>query len=205
MAGLGTPCLVVDVTRGQSLPADGYGAVVVTGSPSMVTERQDWSEATAVWLRQQPEEMPMLGVCYGHQLLAHAFGGVVGDNPAGRQIGTIEVTLTAAGGDHLTAQLPTCFKAQASHYQSVLALPPGAQAIASSPRDPNHIIRFRPRVWGVQFHPEWTQDITQGYLLARRQMIEQEGQNVDELLATTAQSTSAAAMLRQFASLSTID
>ena len=41
----------------------------------------------------------MLGICYGHQLLAHALGGRVEDNPRGRHIGTVDVHLTDAAGD----------------------------------------------------------------------------------------------------------
>ena len=53
--GLDAPCRTVDVTRGEALPDSGFSAVVVTGSPVMVTERRDWSERTARWLRGDSE------------------------------------------------------------------------------------------------------------------------------------------------------
>jgi GMP synthase (glutamine-hydrolysing) len=98
LAGLGTDVdrtMVVDVYNGDILPAycDVCGAVI-TGSNAMVTDHHDWSERTAAWLRGAVErDIPTLGICYGHQLLAYALGGEVSDNPNGLEVGTVEVHL----------------------------------------------------------------------------------------------------------------
>ena len=78
--------VVANVERGDALPGrEGFAGVIVSGSAAMVTDRADWSERSAEWLREAAHEgLPLLGICYGHQLLAHALGGVVSYNPAGR-------------------------------------------------------------------------------------------------------------------------
>src|SRR5512143_3057996 len=89
--------LVVDVGKDSLFPSFvEISGIVITGSHAMVTEHQDWSERTALWLVKAVEhEIPILGICYGHQLLAYALGGEVGDNPHGREFGTVEVHLDA--------------------------------------------------------------------------------------------------------------
>lgn len=122
-AGLGRDeTVVLDVESGATLPSrDGFAGAIVTGSGAMVTERRDWSERSADWLREAAHAgLPLLGICYGHQLLAHALGGEVGDNPNGRVMGTVDVELLpAAGDDSLFAGLPSPIRAQATHLQSV--------------------------------------------------------------------------------------
>ncbi|HEU4662873.1 MAG TPA: glutamine amidotransferase, partial [Dokdonella sp.] len=146
--GLGLHRREVDVVRahaGERLPDPrAYAAAVVTGSPAMVSERLPWSENTAGWLRDAVAQgLPILGVCYGHQLLAHALGGRVDYHARGREIGTVDIErLTAAEGDALLATAPARFAAHASHQQSVLELPDGAVVLARSAHDPHHAVRY---------------------------------------------------------------
>lgn len=172
--GLGLSRADVDVVRadlGEALPRGaGHAGVIVTGSPAMVSERERWSEDAAAWLRAVVDAgTPVLGVCYGHQLLAHALGGRVDYHPAGREIGTVTIEkLDAAGGDALLENAPARFAAHASHQQSVVELPRGAAVLARSAHDPNHAVRYAPSAWGLQFHPEFSVEIMQGYIDARR-------------------------------------
>lgn len=161
---------VVVAERGALPPAGAYAGVVVTGSPAMVSTRERWSEDAAAWLRSAVDGgVPVLGVCYGHQLLAHALGGHVDYHPAGREIGTVEIeTLEGAGGDSLLGGAPATFPAHSSHQQSVLELPRGATVLARSAHDPHHAVRYAPKAWGLQFHPEFSVEIMRGYIAARR-------------------------------------
>ncbi len=158
---------ILRVDTGARLPEPAlFRGVVVTGSGAMVSDRLDWSEATAAWLRTAVDAgVPVLGVCYGHQLLAHALGGRVDDHPDGREVGTVEIeTLPAAAEDPLFAKAPARFRAHATHSQSVLELPPGAVVLARSAHDPYQAVRFARTAWGVQFHPEFSAGIMRVYL-----------------------------------------
>jgi len=171
--GLALPHAAIEVLRVQSgdplPPPRAFAGVVVTGSSAMVSERHPWSESAAEWLRATvAAEVPVLGICYGHQLLAHALGGSVDYHPGGREVGTVEIErLPTADADPLLAVAPARFLAHASHRQSVLALPPGAVVLARSAHDPHHAVRYAPRAWGLQFHPEFSVDVMRGYLRRR--------------------------------------
>ncbi len=170
--------VVVDVEHGAPLPSrEGFAGVIVTGSGAMVTDRLAWSEATADWLREAAHAgLPLLGICYGHQLIAHALGGEVGWHPDGREMGTVEIErLAPSNDDPLFAGLPERFAAQATHLQSVLRIPEGATLLARSDHDPVHAFRWGDAVWGLQFHPEFSATHMQGYVRARRIAMQREG------------------------------
>lgn len=129
--------VAIDVANGDALPdpAD-FAGIIVSGSAAFVTDRADWSERSAEWLRHAAHQgMPLLGICYGHQLLAHALGGEVDYNPAGRESGTIALELhPPAEQDPLFAGLPPQFPAHATHLQTVVRAPEGAIVLAHSRR-----------------------------------------------------------------------
>jgi GMP synthase (glutamine-hydrolysing) len=195
---------VAAVYTDAALPApDSLAGVVVTGSSAMVSERAPWSERAAAWLGSAAlAGTPVLGICYGHQLLAHALGGRVARNPRGREIGTIDVRLQAAArGDALFAELAEPVRMQATHVESVLELPAGARWLASSAGDPHQAFAVGERAWGVQFHPEFDADIVRSYLTARRDAVRAEGLDPDALLRGASDSRDGVRLLRRFARL----
>ncbi len=205
--GVGESVEVCRVADGDPLPpADAPLAVVVTGSSAMVSHRLPWSERTGAWLVGAVDAgTPVLGICYGHQLLAHALGGVVGPNPHGREIGTVTGTvLPAAADDPLFVGLEPEFEVQATHLESVLSLPAHATTLATSRRDDHFAFRVNGRpAWGVQFHPEFSGDVMREYLEARRGVLESEGRDVDALLAATRHTPTGTSVLRRFGQLVT--
>lgn len=192
---------VVDVQSGDAAPSHrGYAGVLVSGSGAMVSDREPWSERTADWLRDAAHDGAQLfGICYGHQLLAHALGGTVADNPRGREMGTVAIDPgPEAKGDPLFAGLPERFLAQATHLQSVLELPAGAVALASSDLDDNHAFRWGDAAWGVQFHPEFSAGHMRGYIDARRDSLAAEGLDPAAMRAGVRAAPDARRVLRRF-------
>ncbi|MEX1167072.1 MAG: gamma-glutamyl-gamma-aminobutyrate hydrolase family protein, partial [Hydrogenophaga sp.] len=109
----GAQTATLDPRQGDALPDPiTLAGIVITGSHAMVSDREPWSEALLPWLRRAVEcQTPLLGICYGHQLLAHALGGEVGFHPGGVEIGTVEVQRNAArDNDPLIGSLPRVFE-----------------------------------------------------------------------------------------------
>ncbi|WP_208543305.1 glutamine amidotransferase [Marilutibacter alkalisoli] len=193
--------VVANVEAGETLPAhEGLAGAIVTGSAAMVTDRTEWSERSAAWLGEAARAgLPVLGICYGHQLLAHALGGKVGDNPLGRRMGTLEIRKAApAGEDPLFEPLPAAFAAQLTHVQSVLELPEGATVLAHSEHDPHQAFRWGDRAWGVQFHPEFSATHMRGYVRARHVALAREGHDPAAILANVGAAPQARRVLRRF-------
>jgi GMP synthase (glutamine-hydrolysing) len=204
-AGLGVDdAQIVAVHRDEALPSpDLYRAALITGSPTMVSDREPWSERTAAWLREAAAAgLPLFGVCYGHQLLAHAFGGEVGYHPQGRESGTYTVDVLEAGrNDPLLQSGPACFPAHMLHLQTVLRIPQGAQVLARSQHDPHQMLRYAPHVVSTQFHPEFDTDFMAAYIAYTRADLEAQQWDVDAMLRRLENTPQASGLLARFLAL----
>jgi len=188
----------VDVRTRAALPGPrDADAFVLTGSSSSVTERAPWMLHCEALIRDiVAAGRPMLGICFGHQLIAQALGGEVKRNPLGREMGTMRVERLA--DDPLFAGLPRSFDIHGTHVDAVVKLPPGGEVLATTPRDPVAAFRVGARVKGVQFHPEFDADVMRGYLLERREIVRGEGGDPDALLAAVHDDTPGVSILRNF-------
>jgi len=194
----------VDVTVGERLPAfHQVSGIVITGSHAMVTEHHDWSEYSAEWLKVAADkQIPTLGICYGHQLIAYALGGAVDYMPDGREVGTLPVTLhPSAQEDALLHDLPEQILVQLSHRQAVMELPKDAVLLASSDRVPFEAFRYGDRVWGMQFHPEFSIDVMQAYSRYARSGLESEGFDPDHIYRQITDTPNGLTIMQRFAGL----
>jgi GMP synthase (glutamine-hydrolysing) len=207
LGGMGVPASQAQVVRphrGEPLPpARQLGALVVTGSAAMVNDPDPWIRLTGDWLgRVVASGIPVLGICFGHQLLAHALGGRVDYRGDGVEVGTVPLTLTgAAADDPLFTGLPRHLHVHVSHRQSVQRLPAGATLLGGSPQDPHHAWRIGANAWGVQFHPEFDAAIVAAHLDHYRSLLEQHGHDPEGLRQAIHDSPWGGRLLRRFATL----
>ena len=183
------------------LPQPDYiSAVIVSGSHANVTEKLPWMERIIYWCNSAAKRhIPMLGICFGHQLLARAFGGRAGFNPAGLEIGLSDIHLTAAAkSDALFNILPRRFPAFTSHEQTVLKLPADAEILAFSDKDKHHAFRLKENIWGVQFHPEFNCQISTAYISRHRNDLLADQQDPSGLIASCKDSEWGTLLLKQF-------
>lgn len=142
-----------DVTAGDLPAGFDYDAVVVTGSRSSVYWDEPWIDDLIGWVAQAADcGLPVLGVCYGHQVLAEALGGRVAAMDD-IELGYREIR--TRGEDPLFDGIESPFVAFETHSDRVVDLPPGATLLAENDRG---VQAFRHGdCWGVQFHPEYDQ------------------------------------------------
>ena len=151
----------VELDAGESIPAlDGYDALISMGGPMDV-----FDETEHPWLREEKSivreavrerDMPFLGVCLGHQLLADALDGEVA-RMAVPEVGLMAVTLTPAGrADPLFDGLDERLACLQWHGCEIRTPPTGGEYLAASDICPSQAIRVGRRAYGLQFHVELT-------------------------------------------------
>jgi GMP synthase (glutamine-hydrolysing) len=148
---------------GDALPAlEAYDGVLVLGG-EMGADDDDahpWLTPLKSGIRDAVAAgTPLLGICLGHQLVAAALGGVVERNPRGQTVGLQPIGWTeeAAADDWVGGRVRGAHVGgRAIHWNNdvVVTLPDGAVVLASSRDGSAQVVRFAPRAWGIQAHPE---------------------------------------------------
>ena len=138
------------VSRGQLPPDFDFDGIVVTGSAASAYWDEEWIHETCEWVRKAHEKgIPILGVCFGHQLLAAALGGTVEDM-GGFEIGYRDVEHSDSP---LFEGIDEQFTVFTTHGDAVTELPEDADLIAENEYG---IHGFQVgHAFGVQFHPEY--------------------------------------------------
>ena len=149
----------VELDEGESIPdLSGYDAMISMGGPMDV-----WQELEFPWLVEEKEaiheavrirDMPFLGVCLGHQLLADAVGGSVGPAEV-PEVGMLDVDLTSEGASHpLAENLPQKIKTLQWHSAEVKSVPEDATVLMNSPVCAVQAMAIGNTVMSIQFHLE---------------------------------------------------
>jgi GMP synthase (glutamine-hydrolysing) len=188
----------VDARTAESLPApERFSGVIVTGSAASVTERAPWILRSEEYLARAVEQgHPVLGICFGHQLLGQGLGGLVERNPRGREMGTVKLRFLQ--DDPLLDRSIEPALAHTTHVDSVTVLPSGAQILATTELEPHAALRFAERAWGVQFHPEFDEQVMTEYVESRSQLLAEEGRDPAALLGGIRAALAGRLVLRRF-------
>ncbi len=142
---------------GEPLPAfdDSVAGALLYGGPQSAADadRLRYLEVEARWVRQCiANDVPILGLCLGGQVVAHALGASVGpDRQGNHEFGYYELAPTDRG----RAYFPDPLVVPQAHYHG-FELPDGAELLARSALYPHQAIRYGERTFAFQFHPEVT-------------------------------------------------
>jgi len=158
---------------------DGY---MISGSAASVFEDLPWIEPLMEFVRRcQSERVKMVGICFGHQLIAHALGGKAERSENGWGFGIHQATITAS-----PEWLDTKSKRYdliVIHQDQVVELPDGFTTLASNDFCPNSMMSDNDVMLGIQGHPEFSKEYCAYRAEARRELIgESKYQETLELL-----------------------
>ena len=143
-----------------------HDAYIVTGSAAGVYDSDPWIGQLLDFLRAAKGRAKLVGVCFGHQAMAQAFGGQVIKSPKGWGIGE-HVYDVVRQEPFMDSASP--IRLPASHQDQVVGLPPGAEIMAASAFTPMAGLAYRdPPAISIQPHPEFDPAYAKALIEARR-------------------------------------
>ncbi len=138
----------------SAVDADGW---LITGSKHGAYEDHDWIPPLEQLIRGiRDAGRPLVGICFGHQIIAQALGGKVEKFAGGWSVGRTEYTID---GETLALN--------AWHQDQVTELPQGAKVVGASDFCANAALLYDDQIWTIQPHPEFTQDFIDGLIRTR--------------------------------------
>lgn len=151
---------------------DPPNGVVITGSPSGVYENDPWIRDLIGWLRALDPAVPVVGICFGHQIMAQAWGGHVEKSHKGWGVGLHEYEihdqavwkqLLGPEADHSAIRIAV------THQDQVVKKPEAAICLAGSEFTPNGALYYTDRkALSFQCHPEFCERFASDLLISRR-------------------------------------
>ena len=151
---------------------DALKGVVITGSPAGVYEGDPWIVALMDWLRALDPAVPVVGICFGHQVMAQAYGGHVEKSPKGWGVGLHEYEIHAHDLWHDLlgrAADDQAIRVAVTHQDQVVKKPDSAVVLAGSEFTPHGALYYTDRrALSFQCHPEFCEDFASDLLISRR-------------------------------------
>ena len=140
----------VNVAAGEGLPVpSSFGGYILSGSEKGVYDESEWMEPLKVFLTElRIAKIPVFGICFGHQIMAEAYGGKAIEADKGFVVGVQEYK---ENGKNYTAH--------AMHRDQVVEVPESASVTASASYCPVAALNYNFPARSVQFHPEFQQHL----------------------------------------------
>ena len=176
---------------------DGY---VITGSPASCYDHEAWIKKLVELIKQLNEiHKPLLGICFGHQIIAHALGGEVVKSDKGWGIGVREFSMTSyTPWMEPRLENDSC-SLLFSHQDQVVKLPTSATCVAGDSFCSNQMYFIGDHVFSIQGHPEFTPNYAKSRYLARIDRIgEKHVKEAVESLKNTTNSDEVGAWIKNF-------
>lgn len=145
----------VHVAAGEPMPApEEVDAILLTGARHSAYDPLPWIDVLKDQLRSYRDAgVPLGGVCFGHQVMAEAFGGRVGKGPEGLVLGNHAHRLSPEVADLFDGR--EAVAVLSIHQDQVLEVPPAAKVAMSTPDSPHGGLIYDFPALSVQFHPEF--------------------------------------------------
>lgn len=162
---------VFDVENGQYPDTiDQVDAYLITGSKASVYDDQPWIHRLTEFVRElHAARHPVLGICFGHQLVAHALGGRTEKSDKGWGVGVHSVAFSTIPPWH-DGQDPS-FRLLVSHQDQVVQPAPGTEVLAGSEFCENAVCQLGDHILTFQGHPEFIKGYSENLLNIRREVI----------------------------------
>ncbi len=150
-------------------------AYLITGSKHNSYDEDPWIVVLKDYIRTLIEQdKKLLGICFGHQVIAHALGGLAAKSDKGWGVGIYNSQITPNLDLPWLIDHSIQFKLLVSHQDQVLMLPKGATLLASNPFCPNAAYFIQDKVLCFQGHPEFTTDYAKELMKSRKDVIAEE-------------------------------
>jgi GMP synthase-like glutamine amidotransferase len=167
-------CTSYDIRALQFPPSiDAHDGYLISGSRHAAYDDLPWIHRLAAFVRElDAQRKPLVGICFGHQLIAQALGGRVRQAEQGWGVGVhharleAQVPWLASNGDD--------FALVASHQDQVVELPPRAEKLAGSTFCPIAMYRVDRHIFAMQAHPEFSREYSRALMTLRRTVIDAE-------------------------------
>ena len=151
----------------------GYDFFIITGSKAGVYENKTWIKKLIQFVQHlNDKKKKVIGICFGHQVIATACHGTVEKSEKGWGVGIATSRLVSAPG--WTSEIKNELNLLVSHQDQVITLPEEAYVIAESDFCPFFVVQWNDNFLSTQGHPEWNRTYSEASMISRRGIIPDE-------------------------------